>query len=60
MGIVAFTATQIPLVAQTASFVRANSIEVGPFLGLSYGLDATRVLAGGNVTYAFKNRYVLP
>jgi hypothetical protein len=46
--------------AQNVSYVRANSIEIGPFIGLSYGLDATRVLAGGNITYALKNRYVLP
>jgi hypothetical protein len=42
------------------SFVRPGSFEVGPFVGASYGIDKFRVMAGGNVTYAFKNKYVLP
>jgi hypothetical protein len=45
--------------AQNVSVVRANSIEVGPFVGLTYGLDAIRVLEGGNVTYAVTSR-ILP
>jgi hypothetical protein len=42
------------------SAVRAGSFEVGPFVGASYGIDKFRVMAGGNVTYALKNKYVLP
>jgi hypothetical protein len=42
------------------SAVRSGSIEVGPFVGASYGVDHFRVMAGGNVTYALKNKYVLP
>jgi len=43
-----------------ASAVRSGSFEVGPFIGASYGLDKFRVMGGGNVTYALKNKYVLP
>jgi len=43
------------------SAVRAGSFEVGPFIGASYGTaDAFHVMAGGNITYALKNKYVLP
>ena len=47
------------LSAQNVSIVRANSIEVGPFVGATYGLDKVRLLAGGNVTYAVTPR-ILP
>jgi len=43
-----------------ASAVRSGSFEVGPFIGASYGLDQFHVMGGGNVTYALKNKYVLP
>jgi len=36
------------------------SVEVGPFIGASYGIDKFRVMGGGNITYALKNKYVLP
>src|ERR1700746_1199372 len=42
------------------SAVRSGSFEVGPFIGASYGIDKFRVMAGGNVTYALKNKIVLP
>jgi hypothetical protein len=42
------------------SAVRSGSFEIGPFVGASYGIDKFRAMAGGNVTYAFKNKYVLP
>ena len=42
------------------SAVRSGSFEVGPFVGASYGIDRFRVMGGGNVTYALKNKYVLP
>jgi hypothetical protein len=42
------------------SAVRSGSFEVGGFVGASYGIDKFRVMGGGNVTYALKNKYVLP
>jgi hypothetical protein len=42
------------------SAVRAGSFEIGPFIGASYGIDKFRVMGGGNITYALKNKYVLP
>ena len=45
--------------AQNASAVRANSFEVGGFVGASHGLDRYQVMGGGNVTYAV-NKYILP
>ncbi len=53
---VLFTAAAV---AQNVSVVRANSYEIGGFVGASYGLDKFRVMGGGNVTYAV-NRYILP
>ena len=41
------------------SVVRANSFEIGPFIGASHGLDSTRVMGGANVTYAV-SKYILP
>jgi hypothetical protein len=43
-----------------SSVVRSGSIEIGPFIGASYGIDTFRVMGGGNITYALKNKYVLP
>jgi hypothetical protein len=50
----------VPLncVAQVA-VVRSGSFEIGGFVGASYGVDAFRVMGGGNVTYAV-NRWLLP
>lgn len=42
------------------SIVRSGSVEIGPFVGASYGIDRWRVMGGGNITYALKNKYVLP
>lgn len=60
---VLFTALSILIVIPSAraqvSYVRPNSFEVGPFVGVTYGLDATRVLSGGNLTYAVTKR-ILP
>lgn len=44
---------------QNVSIVRANSYEIGGFVGASYGVDKFRVMGGGNITYAI-NRYILP
>ncbi|MGA2725573.1 MAG: hypothetical protein ABSG79_24580 [Bryobacteraceae bacterium] len=49
-----------PTVFAQSSVVRSGSLEVGPFLGASYGIDRFRVMGGGNVTYALMNRIVLP
>jgi hypothetical protein len=49
----------ITVSAQTSA-IRAGSIEVGPFVGGSYGIDKFHVMAGGNITYALKNKWVLP
>src|SRR5205823_15106824 len=48
------------LSAYGQSFVRAGSFEVGPFVGSSFGTQSAQVIAGGNITYAFRNKYVLP
>lgn len=39
--------------------IRANSFEIGGFVGASYGIDAARVMGGGNVSYAV-NKWLLP
>jgi hypothetical protein len=49
-----------PAAFAQSSVVRAGSIEVGPFVGLSDGIGEFHVLGGGNITYALKNRIVLP
>jgi len=50
----------VPAAFAQSSVVRSGSVEVGPFIGASYGIDRFRVMGGGNITYALKNRYVLP
>ncbi len=49
-----------PAVFAQSSVVRSGSLEIGPFIGASYGIDKFRVMGGGNITYALKNKYVLP
>lgn len=49
----------IPNANAQVSVVRPNSIEVGPFVGATFGFDKVRVMAGGNVTYAVTKR-ILP
>lgn len=39
--------------------IRGGSVEVGGFVGASYGLTNYRVMGGGNVSYAI-NKYILP
>src|SRR5437763_2963623 len=39
--------------------IRANSFELGGFIGASYGIDQARVMGGGNVSYAV-NKWLLP
>jgi len=43
-----------------SSAIRSGSVEVGGFVGASYGIDKFHPMAGGNITYALKNRIVLP
>ena len=61
---VARTALAAGLAAAAAfgqvSAVRSGSFEIGPFAGAGFGGGLTDVVAGGNVTYALKNKYVLP
>jgi hypothetical protein len=45
--------------AQQLSVIRPGSFEIGPFLGASYGIDETRFMGGGNVTFAI-DKYILP
>ena len=60
LGLLTFVTTiGIPLQAQQLSVIRPGSFEIGPFLGASYGIDETRVMGGGNVTFAI-NKYILP
>lgn len=49
-----------PAAFAQSSAVRAGTVEVGPFIGGSYGIDHFRVMGGGNITYALKNKWVLP
>jgi hypothetical protein len=45
--------------AQDAPVVRTGNIEVGGFVGASYGIDEFRVMGGGNVAYAL-TRHIMP
>jgi hypothetical protein len=49
----------VPGIHAQVSLVRAGSFEVGPFVGVSYGVDKVRAMGGGNVTFAI-NKYILP
>ena len=44
---------------QAVSVIRSGSFEIGGFAGASYGIDKTRVMGGGNVTFAI-NKWILP
>ena len=44
---------------QNSSVVRANSFEVGGFVGASHGIDRYQAMGGANLTYAV-NKYILP
>lgn len=44
---------------QNVPYLRAGSIEVGPFLGGSYGIVNAQYMVGGNFTVA-ANKYILP
>lgn len=59
LALLALASLAIPLQAQQLSVVRSGSFEFGPFLGASYGIDETRVMGGGNITFAI-NKYILP
>jgi hypothetical protein len=38
--------------AQDVAILRQNQVELGGFAGFSYGVDHSRVMGGGNVTYS--------
>jgi hypothetical protein len=46
----------VPAFSQTVAPIRANSFEIGGFVGSSYGIDKYRVMGGGNVSYAVTKR----
>lgn len=48
-----------PVAAQNVAILRPNQFEVGGFAGFSYGVDQSRVMGGGNVTYSAL-RWLLP
>jgi hypothetical protein len=35
-----------------APILRTNTVEIGPFIGGSYGIDQARVMGGGNIVYS--------
>ncbi len=59
-GVLLLASMASPSAFAQVSAVRSGSFEIGPFIGASYGIDKFRVMGGGNVTYALKNKYVLP
>ncbi|MGD0364440.1 MAG: hypothetical protein ABSC93_26480 [Bryobacteraceae bacterium] len=42
----------LPAVAQDVAILRPNQFEVGGFAGFSYGVDHSRAMGGGNITYS--------
>jgi len=58
--VLAVTAALVPYVhAQDAPSVRAGTVEIGGFAGLSDGLDHFRIMGGGNVSYGV-TKWLLP
>jgi hypothetical protein len=55
----ALVVASVSLFGQSAPHLSPHTVEVGGFIGSSYGLDEFRVMGGGNVTYGI-NRYILP
>jgi hypothetical protein len=49
----------LPAVAADVPIVRANQFEIGGLMGFSYGVDQSRVMGGGNVTYSVL-KWLLP
>src|SRR5256885_2241445 len=45
--------------AQDVPSVRKGTVEIGGFVGTSYGLDKLRIMGGGNVSYGVL-RWLLP
>lgn len=45
--------------AQRKDYVRTNSVEIGGFVGATYGVDDFRPMGGGNITYAV-TKWLLP
>jgi hypothetical protein len=57
--LIAAACAAMPVHAQQLSVVRAGSFEIDPFAGLSYGIDKTRFMGGGNVSFAV-SKVILP
>ncbi|MGO9095115.1 MAG: hypothetical protein ACLQGV_07815 [Bryobacteraceae bacterium] len=51
--------TGVPAAAQNAPIIRQGVVEVGGFVGASYGIDKTRIMGGGNVVYSL-TRTLMP
>jgi len=49
----------LPAIAEDVPIVRANQFELGALAGFTYGVDQSRVMGGGNVTYSVLN-WLLP
>lgn len=58
LGLLMF-AIVLPAAAADAPPLRQNQFEVGGFGGFSYGVDHSRAMGGGNVTYSV-TRWLLP
>jgi hypothetical protein len=48
----------VPAVAQNAPIIRQGVVEVGGFVGASYGIDQTRIMGGGNVVYSLTRTFM--
>jgi len=58
VGLLAF-AGAAAVFGQNVPYLRPGSIEVGPFVGGSYGIVNAQAMVGGNFTVA-ANKYILP
>jgi hypothetical protein len=59
LALAGVTAALAQKVATDVPFLQTGSIEVGPFLGGSYGIVDAQYMVGGNFTIA-ANKYILP
>lgn len=48
----------VPAAAQNAPIIRQGVVEVGGFVGASYGIDKTRIMGGGNVVYSLTRTFM--
>jgi hypothetical protein len=60
LALVVFCSWWIPnATAQDAAILRRNTLELGGFVGASYGIDKAHITGGGNLTYSV-TRWLLP